>query len=248
MVGSIAIGSVIQRLGADIAFFALAGTYVVAAVAALPIKSRGQAAPTISADSARESLVGFVREIRVNRSLLALTISTSVLEVLGFSHMVLLPSIVRDVLGMEAEGFGLISGFRNIGGLAAILLIVAAGDRLEKGLVYQVSILLFGGLLIALGIAGHPAVVVAILMGVSAMMAVTDLLSQSLIQLVVPNDLRGRAMGSWMLAIGTGPAGNLQIGAVASVAGIGVALSLNGLGLVVLAMGLLAAVPGMRRV
>ena len=248
LVGSIAIGSVMQRLGADMAFIVLAGTYVAAALAALLIKSRGQAAPTISAGSTRESLAGFAKEIRINRSLLALTVSTSVLEVLGFSHMVLLPSIVRDVLNMGPEGFGLISGLRNIGGLAAMLFIVAVGDRLPKGLVYQVSILLFGGLLVALAVASHPALVVAILMGVSAMMAVGDLLSQSLIQLVVPNDLRGRAMGSWMLAIGTGPVGNLQIGAVASAAGIGLALSLNGLGLVVLSICLLAAVPDMRRV
>ncbi len=248
LVGSIAIGSVMARIGIDVAFFVLAGTYVVAAVAALLIKSRGQAAPTTSAGSTRESLAGFAREIRTNRSLLALTISTSMLEILGFSHIVLLPSLARDVLGMNEEGFGLISGLRNIGGLAAIFFIATAGDRLAKGLVYQVSILLFGGLMMALAVAGHLVSVVAILIGISAMMALADLLSQSLIQLVVPNDLRGRAMGSWMLAIGTGPAGNLQIGAVASLAGIGLALSLNGLGLVVLAVGLLAVVPSMRKV
>ena len=46
LVGSIAISSVMARTGVDIAFFVLAGTYVLAAVAALFIKSRGQAAPT----------------------------------------------------------------------------------------------------------------------------------------------------------------------------------------------------------
>ena len=167
---------------------------------------------------------------------------------LGFSHLVLLPSLVRDVLGMDAEGFGLISGLRNIGGMMAIFVIVAIGDRLSKGLVYQISILFFGLFLIALAVAGHLAAVIAILIVLSALLTLTDVLSQSLMQLVVPNALRGRAMGSWMLAIGTAPAGSLQIGAVASAVGIGLALSLNGLGLVVLAIGLLTVVPNMRKI
>ena len=248
LVGSIVIGSVMARIGIDIAFFVLAGAYVLASVAALFIKSRGQAAPTTSAGSARDSLAEFAREIRTNRSLLALTISTSVLEVLGFSHSVLLPSLARDVLGLDAEGLGLISGLRNIGSLTAIFFIVAIGERLAKGLVYQIATLFFGLFLLALAVTGQLVAVVAILIALSAMMTLTDVLSQSLMQLVVPNELRGRAMGSWMLAIGTAPAGNLQIGAVASAVGFGLALSLNGLGLVVLAVGLFAVAPNIRKV
>lgn len=248
LVGSIVIGSVMARIGVDIAFFALAGSYLAAALAALLVKSRGQAAPTTYAGSARESLAEFAREIRNNRSLLALTVSTGVLEMLGFTHSVLLPSITRDVLGMDAEGLGLISGLRNVGGLAAIFFIVAAGERLRKGLVYNVSILLFGLLLIALGVAGQLVAVMAILMALSAMMTFADVLSQSLMQLVVPNELRGRAMGSWMAAIGTAPVGNIQVGAVATALSIGLALSLNGVALVVLAVGLFTVVPSLRKV
>ena len=246
LIGSIVIGSVMARVGVDAAFFVLASTYVLAALTALLIRSRGQAAPT-TRSSARESMKGFAKEIRTNRSLLALTISTSLLEVMGFSHSVLMPSIVRDVLGMDAEGLGLIIGLRNIGTLAGVFVIATIGDRLRKGLVYQISIFLFGGLLIALGFAGHLATVAIILIGLSALMTLTDVLSQSLMQLVVPNDLRGRAMGAWMFAIGTVPAGNLQIGAVASAAGIALALSLNGLGLISLAIGLFVLVPSMRK-
>ena len=56
-------------------------------------------------------------------------------------------------------------------------------------------------------------------------------------QLAVSNEFRGRAMGSWVLATGFGPIGSLQIGGLASLAGITVALSANGVGLVFLALG-----------
>ena len=61
------------------------------------------------------------------------------------------------------------------------------------------------------------------LAAVSGLAALSDVLSQGLVQLSVPNEMRGRAMGSWMLAIGTAPVGHLQMGALAS--GVGVSRS-----------------------
>jgi MFS family permease len=246
LAGSIVIGIVMQRVGMDAAFFLLGLTYGLAALIALLIKSRGQAAPTNTLPAGR--LVSeFVKEIRSNRPLLALTISTGLLEVMGFSHSVLLPNITRDILGMDAEGLGLISGLRHLGGLLAVVLIAGMGDRLKKGLTYQVSIFLFGCLLIILGFTGQVVAVVVVLIGLSALMALTDVLSQSLMQLVVSNNMRGRAMGSWMVAVGVAPVGHLQVGGVAAVAGMTLALSLNGLGLVILSIGLFALVPSMKK-
>ena len=59
--------------------------------------------------------------------------------------------------------------------------------------------------------------------------------AQSLMQLNVPNELRGRAMGSWVLAIGTAPVGHIQIGGLATLVGVASALIFNGVGLVALA-------------
>ena len=86
--------------------------------------------------------------------------------------------------------------------------------------------------------------VVAIVM---SMAALSDLLSQSLVQGAVHNDLRGRAMGSWLLAIGLGPVGHLQIGALAAIAGVTTALVTNGLLLVLLAALTLVGAKSIRR-
>ena len=45
LVGSVAVGSVMARVGVDVAFFVLAGTYLLAALAALFMGSAGQSAP-----------------------------------------------------------------------------------------------------------------------------------------------------------------------------------------------------------
>ncbi|MEE8442353.1 MAG: MFS transporter [Dehalococcoidia bacterium] len=246
LVGSVVIGFVTARIGIDAAFFSLGGIYALSAVVSLFIKGRGQAAPT-TRSSPWDSLKGLGTQMRSNRSLALLTLSTGLAEMLGFSHMVLLPSIARDVLGFDAAGLGLLSGFRNLGGVVGSIFLATVGDRPIKGLLYQASLLVFGGLMLLLSFSSQFSVVVVLLVSISAMMAVTSILSQSLMQLVVPNELRGRAMGVWQLAIGTSPAGSVQIGAMASLAGLTVALSLNGFGLVLVALSLLLFAPSMRK-
>ena len=66
--------------------------------------------------------------------------------------------------------------------------------------------------------------------------ALTDILTQTLVQSSVPNELRGRAMGSWILAIGFGPVGHVQIGVLAAVLSVTAALTINGVLLAALAL------------
>ncbi len=81
----------------------------------------------------------------------------------------------------------------------------------------------------------------------SGAMALSDLFTQSLAQRVVPNELRGRAMGAWVVAVGTAPLGNLQIGALASAFGVTVALAFHGIGLIAVGALSLAAFGKLRR-
>ena len=246
LLGSIAAGSATARLGVDAAFLILAGVYLLAALTALFLGAPGQSAP-VDRVSPLESLAGFLKEIKTNRSLLALSVSTALLEMLGFSHAALLPSIARDVLQVDAEGLGLISGIRSLGGLAGVLFLAGWGNRGARGAVYLVVIAMFGGSLALLGFASSFTLVLFALIILSGMMALADILSQGLMQLAVPNEFRGRAMGSWVLATGFGPIGSLQIGGLASLAGVTVALSANGVGLVVLALGIAIFAPRIRR-
>ena len=63
---------------------------------------------------------------------------------------------------------------------------------------------------------------------VNACATAADTLYKTLMQQNVPNEHRGRAMGSWVLAIGTAPSGHLEVGALAGVLGAPRALLING--------------------
>ena len=100
--------------------------------------------------------------------------------------------------------------------------------------------------LIFLGISGNLQVAIVAVTIVSGLAALSDVLSQSLVQVAVPNEMRGRAMGSWALAIGVAPLGHLQIGALTTGVGVSSALVANGVGLVLLALGAALAVKRLR--
>jgi hypothetical protein len=111
-------------------------------------------------------------------------------------------------------------------------------------------LLIFGASLIALGLAPYAvgfAGVFVVLVVVNGAGALADLLAQSLLQLSVPSALRGRAGGAWVVAIGLAPLGQIQLGALASLLGVSVALGASGLALGLLAGATALLFPRMRR-
>ena len=68
-----------------------------------------------------------------------------------------------------------------------------------------------------------------------------------MMQLSVSNELRGRAMGIWVLALGFGPLGHLELGIVSDTFGLQGGLLLNGLVLIWIAVLVALYVPRLRR-
>jgi hypothetical protein len=77
--------------------------------------------------------------------------------------------------------------------------------------------------------------------------AATDILHLALLQYSVANEQRGRAMGAWLVGIGTSPLGQLEMGYLAGLAGAPLALLLNGMALIALAGVLALCLPRLRR-
>ena len=244
--GSLSAGYIMAWVGEDAACAALAVGYVLSAITIMFIRDRGQAAP-VERESVWANLKGFWSELRHNRPLQTLVVLSAMAEILGFSHQVLMPTLAKDILDVGAEGLGVMNAVRSVGGILAILLLSAMGDVRRKGALYLVVLMLFGASLVFLGFADTFYVAILAITLVNGLAALSDILSQSLVQSVVPNEFRGRAMGSWTLAVGMGPLGHVQIGALAAAFGVTFALATHGVGLLILAAGSLALFPRLRR-
>jgi hypothetical protein len=249
LLGSLGAGAVIAHFGSGVAYLAVAAGYVAGAAALLPASAPARAAPPDHASLWR-SVGDFAGALRRDRALLVLMTLTAAAEILGFSHQALLPSLARDVLRAGPEGLGVLAAARAVGGIAGLTLASLRSPLPGGGTLFLAVLSSFGASLIALGAAPHLVGflgVVLVLVAVNAVGALADLLAQSLLQLSVPDHLRGRAGGAWVVAIGLAPLGQFQIGALASLFGVSVALGASGLALAVLAGAVALLVPRLRR-
>ena len=249
LLGSLGAGWVIAHLGSGAAYLAVAAGYLAGAATLLPA-SAPASPPARATGSLWDHMVDFITAVGRDHTLLALMLLTAGAEILGFSHQALLPSLARDVLHVGPEGLGALNAARSIGGILGLFAVSMRRPVEGGGPLFLTVLAFFGASLIALGLAPHfvgLAGVVVVLILANSAGALADLLAQSLMQLSVPARLRGRVGGAWVVAIGLAPLGQLQIGAVASLFGVSLALGASGLGLVALASGTALLVPRMRR-
>jgi MFS family permease len=249
LLGSLGIGAVLAQFGSGVAYFAVAFGFLGGALALLPATAPPRAR-SATAGSLWRSVLDFFIAVRRDRTLLVLMMLTAGAEILGFAHQALLPSLARDVLHTGPEGLGALNAARAVGGILGLAAASIRGAG-AGGAQFLAVLVTFGVSLIVLGAAPHLVGIVGVLVVltvVNAAGALADLLAQSLLQLSVPHDLRGRAGGAWVVAIGLAPLGQFQIGALASLFGVSVALGTSGLALVILASATGLLFPRVKRV
>ena len=178
---------------------------------------------------------------------MTLVVVTSVVEVFGFSFNTVLPELATSRFDVGAEGLGLMHSARAIGGVLASLALAGMIGFERRGLAFLAVLYAFGASLILLSSAGQFVLALLALLLVAVLAAASDVLTQSMMQLSVPNKLRGRAMGSWILAVGASPLGHLQMGALAVSLGVSGALLINGGALIAVAILATFAAPRLRR-
>jgi hypothetical protein len=248
LLGSLGVGATIAHFGSGVAYLVVALGFLGGGLALLPATAPSRAR-LAAAGAVWRSAVDFLGAMRTDSTLLVLMTLTAAAEVLGFAHQALLPSLARDVLHRGPEGLGALNAARSVGGILGLLFVSV---RTGTGGARFVGVLLtFGASLVVLGAAPYAvgfAGVLVVLTLVNGCGALADLLAQSLLQLSVPKELRGRAGGAWVVAIGLAPLGQLQIGALATLFGVSVALGTSGLALVVLAGTTALVFPRVKRI
>ncbi len=250
--------------GVGVAYVIFSFGYIVSIGLLSLIRSRGQAAP-VTRLPVMQNLRDFAIELRRNNALIIIMVIVAATEVLGFSSGTALPSLARDVLDVGPEGLGWLNAARSGGAVLGILLLSLFGEVARKGSALLLTIFVFGSSVILLGqsstlaslLSGEAslltaqaaafAVAMTATAAIGGAMALSDVLSQSLMQNIVPNEQRGRAMGAWLVGIGTSPIGNLQVGAIVAAFGVGMALTANGAALAVIGAAIFVFYARMRR-
>jgi MFS family permease len=220
-----AIGGIVIRYTGLAGCFAInAASYLAVllglALIRLPHGARGAAAPSAASatQGAREG-VSYVARVPTVR---ALMLTVAVYAVLGTPFITLMPVFARDVLGAAAGGYGSLLTFLGVGGLLGALALAALSRRMPRGRLLAAASLTFAALLILFSLTRSLHVSQAVLLATGFAMIVTGALSNSLLQEVVPDALRGRVMAVYSLVVVGLPltVGALLSGRLASLFGV----------------------------
>jgi MFS family permease len=177
----------------------------------------------------RDALEGF-RFVWQTRPVRALILLLAVVSFAGMPYSVLMPVFADTVLHGGARGLGLLTAATGVGALGGALALVTRRGVRGLGRWIAVAALTFGLSLIAFSLSRRFWLSAALLVPVGAAMIVQMASSNTLVQAMVPNALRGRVMAVYsMMFMGMAPFGALFAGWLAERVGAPSTVRLGGL-------------------
>lgn len=174
-------------------------------------------------------------------------LNLAVISLAGLGFVTLLPVWAVDVLGGDATTNGYLHTARGIGALSGALLIASIGQTYSKGKLFTIGTFVMPLFLLLFSFTQIlPASLIALIGAGWGFMVIISL-SNTLIQLKVNNELRGRVMGIFTLTFfGLMPIGSLVNGAIADRIGAPLTVQINSIILLTSAILLFFQFPAFR--
>ena len=246
--GALAAGFAISSLGVPITFLASGSTFVVGGVLAL-FANRGLRTRSIDkTESVVRDVIDGLKLMSTLPIVRMILITAVLVEIFGFAYGAVMPAVAKNALNVDSEGLGTLTMMAGVGSVIGSIFLMALGNFGRKGLLLIGIAIAYGTFLATFSAPGSYAAALVLIMGVGASAAAFDAMQWTLLQLNVPDEMRGRAVGAWVFAIGFGWIGHLGMGAVAEAVGVQTALA--GAGIFVVVTGILVYFfsPPMRRI
>jgi MFS family permease len=227
VVGPSAAGVLIGAVGVATCFFLNGVTFiaVIAGLSMMRLPPFKRPAHVVSAgEHAWNGIVYSMKHQRV-RTILLLFL---VVGVFGWSYAVLMPAFARDVLGRSANGYGVLMSASGTGALIGALVVATYGHLFTPRRLALSGVWLFSIALFAFSLSRNFYLALAFLLVAGFGMLLFFSTSNTVLQTIVPDEMRGRVMGVWSLVFGAMiPLGSLEAGAVAHWLGTPFALALG---------------------
>jgi MFS family permease len=195
----------------------------------------------------RDELAGGLKYVKGNADIVALTILAAATTFLGFAVLTFLPIIAKNVFHEGAGTYSRLLAFSGGGAVVGALVVAWLGKFKRMGLTSLIVQAIYGFIILGFAMSKTLWMSEVLLFFMGASMMVVFSTTTSLVQLIAPNDMRGRVMSIYMLAFRGGmPLGSLTSGYIATFVGAPVVIAANGLLLVAVAVYFLLA--GSRRI
>jgi MFS family permease len=246
VIGPAIAGILVARIGEGWCFFANAVSYI-AVIIGLLLMKLGPLRTASKKSSPFEHIAEGFRFVRHTKPILALVLLIGLVSLVAVPYSVLMPIFADRVLHRGAHGLGILMGSTGIGALLGALTLAIRRGVQGLGRVVGLAAMAFGISLLLFGFSKSfwLSVILLIPVGYAVMLQMSS--SNTLIQAMVPDELRGRAMAVYtMMFMGMAPVGSLFAGVLADKIGAPWTVALGGFGSMAGAAVFLRHVPSLR--
>ena len=232
-----------QAMNACFALNALSFVVVINTLMALHVKH----IPSAASKGMRDDLQSGLSYVRHHPSLKAFIVLAAATTFLGFALLTFLPVFAKKVFHEGAGTYSHLLAFSGAGSILGALIIAWLGKFKRMGLTALLVQAVYGVLIIAFAASRILWLSDILLFFTGAALMVVFSTVTSLVQMIAPNEMRGRVMSIYMLAFRGGmPLGSLVSGYFATLIGAPMVIGINGALLVVVAAYFLIRSHGVR--
>ncbi len=222
IIGPALAGVVVAALGAEVAFALNAVSFVAVLISLILVKTE---APPVAAAKGRAALAEVMAFLRHEPRVALLLGLLGVNTIFASGYLVLGPVIALD-LGQGAEGLGLLLSATGLGAIAGGLALAAGEGTAGRARMLMIAGAVLAACLVGVALSRSFALTLLLLAGAGWGMVTYTALSNTLIQILVPDALRGRIMSFYTIVmLGFVPVTSLLAGTLAQLWGAPVAIA-----------------------
>jgi MFS family permease len=168
----------------------------------------------------------------------SLLLLAAVNSLFGAPYFTLVPIYARDIFHLGETGLALMMGTAGAGAFLGALLVAYLGDFRRKGWFVLGGATMFGVCIMGFALSSRLALSLLFLFGLGFALVVSIAITNTLLQKLVTDQMRGRVMSMFVLSfVGTMPIGNILAGTASNHFGPQRTLAVGGLVVTMVAVG-----------
>jgi MFS family permease len=218
VVGPTLAGVAFRVFGLAGCFFANGVSFIAVVAALWMVRTERRAnVPSTTRRAVWRDLVAGLSYARNRPRVFSLLLLAAVNSLFGAPYFTLVPVYARDIFHLGETGLALMMGTAGAGAFMGALLIAYLGDFTRKGWMVLGGAIMFGICIAGFGLASKLSLSLLFLFGLGFALVVSIATTNTLLQKLVTDQMRGRVMSMFLLSfIGTIPIGNIVAGAASS--------------------------------
>ncbi|HJS22724.1 MAG TPA: MFS transporter [Pyrinomonadaceae bacterium] len=216
VVGPALAGVAFRVFGLAGCFFANGLSFIAVVAALWKVRPLHSYAPSHSMKDRRalwQDLVEGFRYVRNRPRVLSLLLLGSINSLFGAPYFTLVPIYARDIFHLGETGLALMMGTAGAGAFCSALLVAYLGDFRRKGWFVLGGAITFGLCIMGFALSSRLRLSLLFLFGLGFALVMALALTNTLLQKLVTDQMRGRVMSMFLLSfVGTMPIGNILAG------------------------------------